>query len=91
MFTRLFKPRWEHPDPGIRRQVIESGAVPLEVLTKAAREDRDPVVRRSAVERLSDLELLASLLAVDPLPDIRAAAGRRRRELLAGRLDSEII
>jgi hypothetical protein len=89
MFTRLFKPKWEHPDPDIRRQALESGDVPPEVLATAAREDRDPAVRRCAVERVADLELLAALLDTESLPDIRQAASRRQRELLAGPLHSE--
>jgi exonuclease SbcC len=88
MFTRLFKPKWEHPDPRTRCQALESEDVPPEVLATAAREDQDPVVRRCAVERLSDLELLAMLLASEPLSDIREAAGRRQREVLAGPLHS---
>jgi exonuclease SbcC len=86
MFTRLFRPKWEHPDPGTRCLALESGDAPPEVLAKAAREDRDPAVRRCAVERLADLELLAVLLASEPLTDIREAATRRQRELLAGPL-----
>jgi exonuclease SbcC len=89
MFTRLFKPRWEHPDPGIRRQALESGEVPADVLAKAAREDRDTDVRRCAVQRLSDLNLLDTLLATEPPGDIRAVAERRRHELLAGPLQSD--
>jgi len=88
MFTSLFKPKWEHPDPGIRRQALESGAAPPDVLAKAAREDRDPAVRRCAVERLSDLALLDMLLSEEPLAGIRDAADCRRRELLAGPLQS---
>ena len=91
MFTRLFKPKWEHPDPRMRCQALESGDVPPEVLAKAAREDQDPTVRRCAVERLSDLELLASLLVSEPLPDIREAANRRQREVLAGPLQSGTV
>ena len=67
MFTRLFKPKWEHPDPRIRAQALESGDVPPEVLAKVAREDQDPSVRRCAVQHLGDLELLTSLLASEPL------------------------
>jgi exonuclease SbcC len=88
MFTRLFKPKWEHPDPRIRAQALESGNVPPEVLVKAAREDQDPTVRRCAVERLFDLELIASLLVPESLPDIREAASRRQRDVLAGPLSS---
>ncbi len=86
MFTRLFKPRWEHADPRTRRQALESGDVPPEVLAKAAREDQDPEVRRCAVERLVDLDLLAALIGSEPLAGIREAAIRRQRELLAGPL-----
>ena len=86
MFTRLFKPNWKHPDPRIRCQALESGNVPPEVLVKAAREDQDPTVRRCAVEHLFDLELIASLLVSESLPDLREAASRRQREVLAGPL-----
>ena len=88
MFTRLFKPKWEHPDPGVRCKALESGDVPPEVLATAAREDRDAAVRRCAVERLADLELLAALLAAEPLADIREAASHRLREILAGPLEA---
>jgi len=84
MFTRLFKPRWEHPDPRVRRQALESGEVPPEVIAKAAREDPDPAVRCCAVERLFDLALLETLYAAESRNDIREAAERRRYELLAG-------
>jgi exonuclease SbcC len=89
MFTRLFKPRWEHSDPGIRRQALESGEAPPDVLARAAREDKDPAVRRCAVERLSELDLLEALLILEPLSDIREAAAHRRRALLAGPAQSE--
>jgi len=88
MFTRLFKPKWEHPDPRIRAQALESGDVPPEVLAKVAREDQDPSVRRCAVQHLGDLELLTSLLASEPLADIRDAASLRLREVLASPLPS---
>jgi exonuclease SbcC len=83
MFTRLFTPRWEHADPRIRRQSLESGAVPAEALARAAREDEDPEVRRCALELLDDLEQLTALLATEAVPDVREVAGRRLRTLLA--------
>ena len=89
MFTRLFKPRWEHPDPAVRRQALESGEVPPDVLARVAREDQDAGVRRCAVERLPDLVLLEALLTSEALSDIREAAERRRLELLAGPVQSE--
>lgn len=86
MFTRLFKPKWEHPDPRTRREALGAGEVPPEVLARAAREDPEPAVRRCAVERLGDLELLATLVATEPAGDLREAARRRQREVLAGPL-----
>jgi len=88
MFTRLFTPKWEHADPRIRRQALESGAAPADAVAKAAQEDEDPEVRRCAVERLDDLALLAVLLATEPVPDVRAVAIHRQRALLAGPLQA---
>jgi exonuclease SbcC len=88
MFTRLFKPKWEHADPGSRCQAIEAGGVPPDALARMAREDQEPAVRLSAVERLSDLELLAALTGTEPLTEIRAAASRRQREVLAAPLSA---
>jgi DNA repair protein SbcC/Rad50 len=86
MFTRLFKPKWEHPDPRARCEALGTGEVPSEVLARAAREDLDPAVRRCAVERLGDLELLATLVDTEPPGDLRETASRRQREVLAGPL-----
>lgn len=88
MFNRLFKPKWEHADPQVRRQALESGAAPAEVVEKAAREDDDAGVRQCAVERLDDLALLATLAATEPLPAIRTVAGQRQRTLLAAPLQA---
>jgi exonuclease SbcC len=83
MFTRLFRPRWEHSDPRVRRKAFESGDAPAEAVLMAARSDSDPAVRQCAVERLEDLDLLAELAVSEPLAAIREAAGRRQRILLA--------
>ena len=83
MFTRLFRPRWEHSDPRIRRRAFESGDVPVEAVVEAARSDIDPGVRECAVQRLEDLDLLAELTGPATPAGIREAAGRRQRELLA--------
>ena len=88
MFNRIFTPKWEHADPRIRRQALESGTAPAEAMAKAAREDEDPHVRRCAVERLDDLELLATLATTESLHAIREVAGHRQRELLAGPLQA---
>ena len=86
MFTRLFKPRWEHSDPRIRRKAFESGDAPAQAVVEAARSDTDLEVRQCAVQRLADLDLLAELAGSDASAAIREAAGRRQRALLAGPL-----
>jgi exonuclease SbcC len=86
MFTRLFRPRWEHSDPRIRRKAFESGDAPAQAVVEAARSDTDPGVRQCAVQRLADLDLLAELAGSDASAAIREAAGRRQRALLAGPL-----
>ncbi len=88
MFTRLFKPRWEHSDPRIRRKAFASGEAPSEAVSKAARLDSDPEVRECAVAQLEDLDLLAELAASEPLAAIREAAARRQRALLASALQA---
>ena len=34
MFTQLFRPKWEHSDPRVRRRAFESGAVPAEAVER---------------------------------------------------------
>ncbi len=86
MFTRLFKPKWQHDDPRIRRKAFESGDPPAQAVCEAARSDSDSEVRQCAVQRLEDLDLLAELAGSDASAAIREAAGRRQRTLLAGPL-----
>ncbi len=88
MFTRLFVPKWKHADPRVRCQAISSDSVPPEDVATAASEDSDPQVRRCAVERLNDPELLARLLDTETVTDVRDAALRRLRDLLAGPKDN---
>jgi hypothetical protein len=82
MFSRLLKPKWEHTDPRKRQAALTSGNVPPEAVVKAAREDKDPNVRRCAIERVEDLGLLNELARADTQILIREAAGRRLQELL---------
>jgi len=87
MFNRLFRPKWEHTDPRIRLEALESGDAPPEVLAKAVREDEDIAVRRCAAKRLEDIRLLSELIGSEPEQEVREAADQRRRELLAQPLE----
>ncbi|HSH56657.1 MAG TPA: DUF349 domain-containing protein, partial [Halomonas sp.] len=65
LLRRFFAPRWQHPDPSVRRQAIErldpnrhDQRHALEQLAA----DADPSVRTAALARLEDPEALIALL-----------------------------
>lgn len=65
LFRRLFAPRWQHPDPGVRRQAIERLDPSREDQRRALERlaaDVDPAVRTAALARLEDPEGLIALL-----------------------------
>jgi hypothetical protein len=75
------QPRWKHPDPDIRMEgVKEVAETEQDVLAGIAREDAEPRVRRAAISRLLDPDVLARLAGGEPDGDIREfACGRLMR------------
>ena len=70
-------PRWKHADPSVRAAaVFEIGPDEGEALRALAREDADARVRRAAVTRLDDADLLADVARTDPDEDVRSEAVR---------------
>ena len=65
LLRRFFAPRWQHPDPGVRRQAIErldpNRHDQRHALERLAA-DADPGVRTAALARLEDPEALIALL-----------------------------
>ncbi|MEQ5800769.1 DUF349 domain-containing protein [Halomonas sp. H10-9-1] len=65
LFRRLFAPRWQHSDPGVRRQAIArldpAHGEQRHALERLAA-DPDPAVRTAALARLEDPERLIALL-----------------------------
>ncbi|SFU60537.1 DUF349 domain-containing protein [Halomonas korlensis] len=65
LFRRLFAPRWQHPDPAVRRQAVERLDVAHpeqhQALEHLARDD-DASVRTTALARLNDPAALLQLL-----------------------------
>ena len=84
ILNRFFKPKWQHPDPMVRKQAVGEISSVDPILVQVARQDRSPEVRRSALERLSELPLLQQIARQDSDLDVRQAAETRFRELLAG-------
>lgn len=80
----LFKPKWQHPNPTVRRQAVASLSAGHEALTKVATEDQSPDVRIVALSKIQDLNFLGSLLEQESDPSVRDYLARHLSELLAG-------
>jgi hypothetical protein len=81
----FFKPRWQHPDPAVRRQAVQALTSADEAtLTRIAREDETPAIRRLALRRINDLALMQTAADEDSDKDVREFARTRLSQLLAG-------
>jgi len=82
---RLFKQKWQHRDPEVRRQAIKAlRSDETEILGQIAREDESHDIRRLALRRLDDLDLLYRLSGEDGDAEICQFAQSCLSELLAG-------
>jgi hypothetical protein len=71
------QPRWKHTDPGVRSAAVyELGADEADALLALAREDADSRVRRAAVGRISEIDVLGEIARTDPDEDVRSEAIR---------------
>lgn len=88
MFSRFFKPRWQHSNADIREQAISSldPASDADILGTLARGDASASVRAAAVRRLTDLKQLDQAIQRDSDATVREAASQRIQALLAGAL-----
>ena len=75
-------PAWRHSDPEVRVVAVrELGDDERDTLAAVAQRDEDPRVRREAIRRLDDVEVLASIAAEDGDEQLRALATARRGDL----------
>jgi len=88
MFSRFFKPRWQHTNANIREQAIAglSPSADAEALATLARGDASASVRAAAVRRLTDLKLLDQVIQRDSDAAVREVASLQIEALLAGTL-----
>lgn len=86
MLKRFLNPRWQHPDPGVRRQAVASLTLgkDADAIAQVAREDALPALRRMALRQSLDLDVLHELEEADTDPAVRKEAANRYRQVLAG-------
>lgn len=79
-------PAWRHSDPKVRAEAVRDlGRDAQETLATVARRDEDAGVRRLALKKLEDAELLLEIGRTDPDEELRALAAGRAEELLLER------
>jgi exonuclease SbcC len=86
ILSRFFKPKWQHPDPEVRKQHILMLPVSDPLLAEIVQQDKEPEVRCAAVTRITELGLLQGIAARDPAVRVRECAADRLQELLAGKV-----
>jgi hypothetical protein len=82
-FTDLFRPKWKHSNPEVRAEAVRQlGDDQAALLATIARQDADARVRRIAVKRIADTEVLFDVAAHDSDEALREAAAQKAEELL---------
>ena len=78
----LFRPKWKHSDATIRLEAVKALiSEDLPILTQVLRHDRDVRVRRAALKKVQDAELLSELADKDPDEALRRDAADKASEL----------
>lgn len=84
ILDRFFKPKWQHPDPQLRKQALLELADGDPVLIQMVRQDRSADVRCAALLRITEPQLLQQIASQDSDSAVRESAVARYRALLAG-------
>lgn len=88
IFSRFFKPKWQHKDAEVRRQALLSLGVSdpeqRAILHTLAEHDPSPAVRLAALRRVDDPSLWRAAAARDPAAEVRESALNRYTRLFAG-------
>src|SRR5262249_52725620 len=82
-FADLFRPKWKHSNPEVRAEAVRQlGDDQAALLATIARADTDARVRRIALKRISDADVLSEVAAHDPDESLRKAATEKAEEVL---------
>jgi hypothetical protein len=78
----LFRPKYRHSDVKVRAEAIRAlTADDAAVLVQVARTDRDIGIRRLAIEKIHEADVLADIASAEPERSLRDFAGERAAEL----------
>src|SRR3954469_1044216 len=82
-FADLFRPKWKHSDPEVRAEAVRQlGDDQASLLATIAKSDADARVRRIALKRIVDADVLGDVAAHDPDEGLRKAAIEKAEEVL---------
>lgn len=84
ILKRFFKPKWQHPNPEVRKHALQEVEDDNPILVQLAQQDSDMDVRCTALKRIAALEVLAVIARQETDARVRACADSRLREVLAG-------
>ncbi|WP_020683291.1 DUF349 domain-containing protein [Marinobacterium rhizophilum] len=88
MFAKFFRPKWQSNKADVRIRAISSMLTEhpdqLEIIARLAQTDQSPDVRKAAVARLQEPELLLRVIASEQDPAIRHVATDQLCNLVAG-------
>src|SRR5471030_486838 len=80
----LFRPKYRHSNVEIRSEAVRAlSSDDLSILTQVAKTDRDIGVRRIAMEKIDEADVLADIAAAETERSLRDFAGARAAELWA--------
>jgi hypothetical protein len=66
IIEKWLRPKWQHPDAGIRLKAIAGDAIDVATCHELAVSDPDPAVREQAINRLESIEQLLDVMRVQP-------------------------
>ncbi|WP_210396196.1 DUF349 domain-containing protein [Motiliproteus sediminis] len=88
ILTNLFRPKWQHPRSDVRKKAVGNLDPGQDndqtILETIAREDRDPDVRRQALNKLVNVDCLSQLADHDVDAGVRQSALNRLCDLVTG-------
>ena len=78
----LFRPKYRHSNVAIRTEAVRAlSADDVTILTQVAKTDRDIGVRRIAMEKIDEADILADIAQAETERSLRELAGARAAEL----------